>query len=172
MRYAMLTLLLLAPLVAACGKAEEPLIPELQGRWAPPTTSKAMEQPRVQQVSNPPKQDPNFCRILHVTFSKERIALNLLGIGVTVFHISGMKREGQRLILSGTPDGDKNPAAQGKLVVLLRDGEVRFDDVYDERGRSLRYERLPEGHAMRKHGATTVGDAFKQLLDVKPCPTA
>lgn len=172
MRKAILTVLLLAPLMAACGKAEEPLIPELKGRWAPPTTAKAMEQPRVQQVSNPPKPDPNYCRIMHVTFTKQRIALHTLGFPLTVFHIASIKREGQRLILSGSPDGDKNPSAQGKVVLLLRDGEVRFDDIYDERGRSLRYERLPDGHAMRKHGANNLGDAFKLLLDVKPCPTA
>ena len=177
MHKTILALALLAPLMAACGKAEEPLLAELKGRWAPPVTAKAMtERPRVQQVSQqsstPQKPDPNYCRIMHMTFSKQRIAMNLLGIAVTVFHITDMKREGSRLVLTGNADGSKDPRAQGKLVLLMRDGEVRFDDIYDESGRSIRYERLPDDHRMRKHGATTVGEAMRQILDVKPCPTA
>lgn len=169
------TLVLLAPLLAACGAAEEPLLPELKGKWAPPTIAQAMlsDQMRTQKVSaTPAKEDKNFCRILSVTFSKQRISLNLLGIGITMFHITDAKREGSRLILSGSPDGDKDPRAQGKLVITMQNGQVRFDDIYDERGRSIRYERLPDDHRMRKHGATTVGDAMRQILDVKPCPTA
>ena len=105
----------------ACGlrKAEEPLIAELKGRWAPPVTSKAMDKPSVggvsQQVLTPQKPDGTYCKIMHMTFSRQRIALNLLGIGLTVFHITDMKREGSRLILTGSPDGDKDPRAQGKL---------------------------------------------------------
>jgi hypothetical protein len=175
MRKTILGLALLAPLLAACGAAEEPLLPELKGKWAPPTTAQAMlsDQMRTQKVSaTPAKEDKNFCRILSVTFSKQRIAMNLLGLPLTVFHIRDVKRDGNRITITGSADNDSNPSAQGKLVLIVRNGEVRFDDIYDERGRSIRYERLPDDHRMRKHGATTLGDAMRQILDVKPCPAA
>jgi hypothetical protein len=175
MRKPILAMLLLAPLLAACGKAEEPLLPELKGKWAPPTTAQAIltDQMRAQKVSNtgtPPKEDKNFCRILSVNFTKQRINMSLLGFNVPVFNIRDVKREGNRIIITGNADSDTSPGAQGKLVLLLRNGEIRFDDIYDQTGRSVRYERLPDGHNMRKHGANTLGDAMKLILDVKPCP--
>lgn len=170
MRKAIILLLLL--LLVACGKAEEPLISELKGRWAMPNIIKASDEYRVQKVSNASKPDKDFCRIMHVAFTKDRVVMYTLGFGLTVFHIANFRREGARLILTGSPDGERNPAAQGELVLLLRDGEVRFDDLYDERGHSLRYERIPADHQMRKYGATNVGDAMKMFLDLKPCPTS
>jgi hypothetical protein len=169
MRKTVTALLVLAPLLAACGKAEEPLFPELKGRWATPSAAKASEGIRAQRISNPGLVDKDICRVAHVSFTKKRIVLTTLGIGLTVFHIMDAKRDGARVIITGTADGDKNPAAQGKLVLLLRDGQIRFDDVLDERGRSLRYERLPDDDRMRKHGANTLGDSMKLFLDLKPC---
>ena len=173
MRKTILTILALAPLLAACGAVEEPLLPELKGKWAPPTIAQAMlsDQMRTQKVSaTPAKEDKNFCRILSVNFTKQRINMSLLGFNVPVFNIRGVKREGNRVIITGNADIDTSAAAQGKLVLLVRNGEVRFDDIYDQTGRSIRYERLPEDHKMRKHGANTLGDAMKLILDVKPCP--
>jgi hypothetical protein len=169
MRKTVIALLVLAPLLAACGKAEEPLFSELKGRWAPPSMAQASDKIRAQQISNPGMVDKDICRIMHVSFAKKRIVMSMMGVGMTLFHIMDAKREGSRIIITGTADGDKNPAAQGKLVLLLRDGQVRFDDVFDERGRSLRYERLPDDDRMRKHGANTLGDSMKLILDLKPC---
>ena len=50
-------------------------------------------------------------------------------------------------------------------------GEVRFDDILDGRGQSFKYARIPDDHAARRNGATTVGEALQQALDVKPCKT-
>jgi hypothetical protein len=49
----------------------------------------------------------------------------------------------------------------GRAVGPRTDRHGGRDDIYDERGRSLRYERLPDDNRMRKHGATTLGDALK-----------
>ena len=54
-------------------------------------------------------------------------------------------------------------------MLLLRNGEVRFDDIFDETGRSVKYERLPDGHPFRSKGATSLGEALGLVLDAKPC---
>jgi hypothetical protein len=104
---------------------------------------------------------------MYVTFSQHAITMHMMGIPLSLFHIADMKREGPRLTLT-VADSAKS-ASHGRLVLLLRDGGVRFDDLFDERDRSLKYERLPDDHASRKHGATTVGEATQLFLDLKPC---
>jgi hypothetical protein len=104
---------------------------------------------------------------MYVTFSKHAITMHMLGIPLSIFAIADMKREGSRLTLT-VADSAKS-TSHGRLVLLLRDGGVRFDDLFDEHGRSLKYERLPDDHASRKHGATTVGEATQLFLDLKPC---
>jgi hypothetical protein len=84
-----------------------------------------------------------------------------------LFYIADVKRDGQRLIVSG--GSDSNKTIHGRIELLLRNGEVRFDDVYDETGRSVKYERLPDGNPARRHGARTLGEAFALFIDARPC---
>jgi hypothetical protein len=158
-----------APLMAACGKVEEPLIPELKGRWEV-LSNFAKTQPERVRVAGPAQPDAtakDYCRVMYVTFSKHAITMHMMGIPLSLFHIADMRREGPRLTLT-VADSAKS-ASHGRLVLLLRDGGVRFDDLFDERDRSVKYERLPDDHASRKHGATTVGEATQLFLDLKPC---
>jgi hypothetical protein len=158
-----------APLLAACGKAEEPLIPELKGRWEV-LGNLAKTQPERVRVAGPAQPDAtakDYCRVMYVTFSKHAITMHMLGIPLSLFSIADMKREGSRLTLT-VGDSPKS-RSDGRLVLLLRDGGVRFDDIFDERGRSMKYDRLPDDHASRRHGATTIGEATQLFLDVKPC---
>jgi len=160
----------LAPSLAACGKAEEPLIPELKGRWEV-LSNLAKTQPDRVRVAGPAQPNASekdyYCRVMYVTFSKHAITMHMMGIPLSLFHIADVKREGPRLTLT-VADSAKS-TSHGRLVLLLRDGGVRFDDLFDERGRSVKYDRLPDDHASRKHGAATVGEATQLFLDVKPC---
>ena len=170
MRNAFALMMVAAPLIAACGMAEEPLVPELKGRWEV-LSNLAKPQPERVRVAGPAQPDATTkddCRLMYVTFSKQAITVYTLGVPVPLFHIADMKREGQRLSLTVRSEPRKSAPAS-KLVLLLRDGGVRFDDIFDERGRSVKFDRLPEGHASRRNGATTVGEASQLLLDVRPC---
>jgi len=164
------SLLAVAPLLAGCGKAEEPLIPELKGRWDMLSNFSAAIAVRVagpaQPVPQPARGDR--CAVSYVTFAKSGIHIQAFGMRHPVFQVSGTKREGQLLTLTGrispvTPEG--------KLVLLVRKDEVRFDDVFDETGRSIKYERVPDDNPARRFGATTLGEAMQLILDLKPCKT-
>jgi hypothetical protein len=122
---------------------------------------------RVAGPAQPEATAKVYCRFVYVTFSKHAINVHTLGIPLSLFSIADMKREGSRLTLT-VGDSPKS-TSHGKLVLLLRDGGVRFDDLFDERGRSLKYDRLPDDHASRKHGVTTIGEATQLFLDLKPC---
>jgi hypothetical protein len=175
MRKMFASLLLLGPLLAACGKIEEPIVPELKGKWGAPGIMKAIDQKRQARVEPAsvkavtPTTHEEMCRVSHVTFGKSAIRVNALGFGFSLFEVTGVKREGSRIILSGTVD-KKDPASSGKIELMVRNGEVRFDDIYDASGRSIKYERVPEGERVRSYGATTVGEAMGLFLNVKPCP--
>ena len=54
------------------------------------------------------------------------------------------------------------------IELILRNGEIRFDDVIDQRGRSIRYDRFDNETAQRV-GVSTTGDVFRLLFDLKPC---
>lgn len=167
MRKIIAGLLLLAPLLAACGKDAPPLVPELKGRWASVDLNKRAQSTRPQPVSAQVTQRAdNDCSVHYVAFEKRGIVLHVFGIGVPIFDISEVKRDRSRLTLVGKMD---KASAGGTIELLLRNGEVKFDDISDPRGRSVRYERLPDGHPMRKYGANTIGDAMQLFLDVKPC---
>ena len=171
MRKVFAAMLIVAPLVAACGMAEEPLVPELNGRWDVLSKFKSDRTVGMSSRAEPQPAAVDTCRAGYITFSKRRIAMHTLGIPLSIFHIADVKRNGQRLTLTGGMDSGKSPSAspQGKLVLLLRNGEVRFDDIIDENARSVKYERLPDGHPLRNKGATTLGEGLQLLLDVKPC---
>jgi hypothetical protein len=161
-------MLVLAPLLAACGKDGEPIIPELKGRWDVISLHKMTEQTMRQwtvgqatRVSNSSQPMFENCSVTYITFTKQGVVLTTLGIPMTVFPVAEAKRANARMILTA-PGG-------GKIMLLMQNDELRFDDVIDPQGRSRRYERLPDGHQLRAKGANTIGEAFGLLLDLKPC---
>jgi len=165
-------MLVVAPVLAACGKAEEPLIPELKGRWGLVSLHKMQEARSTVGMgnasSNAPKRDTSDnCNISYVTFGQQRIVMRMVGIPIPVFQVADVKVLGQRVIVTG--GADSNPSNHVKLVLLLRNGGVSFDDIIDETGRSIKYERIPDGHALRSKGATTLGEAMELFLELKPC---
>jgi hypothetical protein len=167
MRKVLATILVLAPLLAGCQDGE-PILPELKGRWdvislhnqGPQTVGQSSQPQRVTNTPQPPALDN--CNVTYVTFTKQGVVLRTLGIPLTVFPVTEAKRANARITLTAGAKG-------GKIELLMKNGELRFDDIYDPRGRSLRYERLPDGHNLRSKGANTVGEAFGLLLDLKPC---
>ena len=164
-------MLVVAPLIAACGMVEEPLLPELKGRWDMVNLAK-MQAARVQRASSSAQPAAvDHCSISHVMFGKSRVVMRAFGLSIPLFYVADVKRDGQRLILTGGMDSEKNASASNvKLVLMLRNGELRFDDIFDERGRSAKHARIPDDNYMRRHGATTLGEGLQVILDLKPCP--
>lgn len=162
---AALLLFSLSPLLAGCGSGEQPLVPELKGRWTSPQLVKVM---RYANEADPLKASPgtDACSATYVTFGLGYISTKFHGYGTPIYDVAEVKREGARVIVTGIERYNGRP---GKLVLLLRNGEVRFDDIYDARGRSIKYERLDNENRLRKYGATTIGEAMSLYLDVKPC---
>jgi hypothetical protein len=173
MRRSILPLLLFSVLLAGCG-LDEPLAPELQGRWAAPNATKlrfALIADRLQDSTPiPTVEHDTGCSQQYVTFGKKRgISLHIDGKISPLFLVREVKRDRSRLILVGhAPLAAGSTAAQ--IELKLRDGQVRFDDIVDERGRSIRYDRL-ENERARRVGITTIGDVFRLVLDLKPCWT-
>ena len=175
MRKLLATVLILGPMLAACSKIEEPIVPELKGKWGAPGISEVVGQKRqaqVQQTSTKKDSSPTtheeVCRVAGVTFGKSAIRVNAFGRDFPLFHIDSVKREGARIVLTGQID-KKHAGTAGKIELVMRNGEVRFDDVYDSTGRSIKYERIPDDDRVRSFGATTVGEGMKLFLDAKPC---
>jgi hypothetical protein len=168
MRKAWMVLLAAAPLLAACQDGE-PILPELKGRWdvislhdlAQQRPSTVGQSSAPQRISNTPAGFDN-CSVTYITFTKQGVVLRTLGIPMTVFPVTEAKRANARITLTAGANG-------GKIMLLMQNGELRFDDILDPRGRSLRYERLPDNSNLRGKGATTIGEAFGLLLDLKPC---
>jgi hypothetical protein len=102
-----------------------------------------------------------------VTFGKHGIALHMHARVTPIMMVTGARRDGTRLILTGnaplTAGGEKM-----QIELKLRNGEIRLDDVVDPRGRSILYERF-ESKEARRLGVTTIGDVFRLVLDLKPC---
>jgi hypothetical protein len=160
-------LLLLLLLTAGCLPVD-PLVPELKGRWAAPNAAKLRYALAADRYSNPPAPAAaGDCSNEYVTFGKRGIALHIHGRINPVFLVKDVQRQGARLILSGAA-----PFVAGaepvKLELVLRNGEVRLDDVVDHRGRSVLYDLFENADA-RRLGVTTIGDVFRLVLDVKPC---
>src|SRR5262249_26311876 len=156
-----LILLAAAPLLAGCGQDGEPILPELKGRWDVISLHNLAQgtvgQSTVGQSSVPQRMSnaqPAFdnCSVTYIVFTKQGVVLRTLGIPMTVFPVTEAKRANARVVLSA--------ANGGKIMLLMQNGELRFDDIVDPRGRSVRYERLPDGHQLRSKGATTVGEAM------------
>jgi hypothetical protein len=162
---------LLIPLLLlgqGCVPGNDPLLPELKGRWSAPNAAKLRNAAAAERYANPPAQTASGdCRNEYVTFEKYGVVIYMNGQVNPVFMVQSVKREGARLIL----DGHAPLLAgghSGRIELVLRNGEVRLDDVINERGRSILYERFDNEQA-RRLGVTTVGDIFRLVLDVKPC---
>jgi hypothetical protein len=168
-RKVFMTLLIMAPLLAACGKVEDPIVPELKGRWDIISLHKMKDARTVGSSKPAPPDTSDNCAVSYVTFGKTRIVIRLLGVPVPVFHVTDVKVQGPRIILTGGMTPNPKPSETGKLELVLRNGGIRFDDIIDERGRSIKYERIPDGHTLRSKGANTLGEAMQMFLDLKPC---
>jgi hypothetical protein len=165
-RLGLLTPLLLLSL--GCVPGQDPLLPELKGRWSAPNAAKLRHAAAAERYANPPAQTASGdCRNEYVTFEKFGVALYMNGQVNPVFMVQAVKRDGVKVILDGYA-----PIVAGghkaRIELVLRNGEVRLDDVVDERGRSILHERFDNEQA-RRLGITTVGDIFRLVLDVKPC---
>jgi hypothetical protein len=158
----------IALLLGGC-LAGEPLAPELKGRWAAPKAASLRLALLADRTSSPQPvavKDDADCRDQYVRFEKRGIILYMDRKVHPLFAVQDVKREGERFILTGSA-----PVPGGhsiKIELVLRRGEIRFDDVVDQRGRSIRYERFDNEQA-RRLGVTSIGDVFRLLFDLKPC---
>src|SRR4051812_16277233 len=161
---------LLGPLLllGGCIPAQDPLLPELKGRWSAPNAAKLRYTVAAERYANPPAQaDASDCRNEYVMFEKHAVTLYMNGMVNPVFMVQTIKRDGTRLIIDGSAPMVAG-GHTGRLELVLSNGEVHLDDVVNERGRSILYERF-ENEQARRLGITTVGDVFRLVLDVKPC---
>ena len=151
-------------LAAGCVEAQDPLLPELKGRWA---TEHAV---KIRAVAagdtRAPQGLPELCRTDYVAFDKRAITLHRAGKANPFFIAREVKREGRRIILTGGVP--VLGSSDSRLEIMLYDGEIRFDDISNERGRSLRYQRF-ENPSAREIGVKTIGDVFRLTFDLKQC---
>ena len=139
MRTGFLATTLLLPLLGGC-MGDDPLVPELKGRWAAPNASKiryALMAERLDAagVGQGRSQLPGSVR--HVRQMRHPAPYGPEDVSAVMRDV---KRDGSRLILSG--NAPVPGASEAKIELLLQNGEVRFDDIIDERGRSIRYDRF------------------------------
>ena len=162
--------LIVALVLGGC-LAGEPLAPELEGRWAAPRAAHLQLALLADRTAGPlpvaAAADAD-CRVQYVSFEKRGIMLYKDRKVYPLFAVRDVKREGSRFILSVStpfPGGDAM-----KIELILRNGELRFDDIIDQRGRSIRYDRF-DNETARRLGVSTTGDVFRLLFDLKPCGT-
>jgi hypothetical protein len=168
-------------LLAGCTQDGSPLFPELKGRWAPEKGTRA-RLVLASKDSSVPIVAPTLkelCENEYLTFEKYQgtdfnggVILHRKGNRETVFMIANAAREGARIILTGQEPG--NPLAgpgRTRLELVLRNGEVAFDNLFDQRGRSVRYDsyKAPDSVSQQRAGLNTIGDLFRVLFDLKPC---
>lgn len=141
--------------------APEPLAPELKGRWAAPRAAHLQLALLADRSAGPPPVAAAGyadCRAQYVSFEKRGIMLYKDQKVYPLFSV--------REVLSVStpfPGGDAM-----KIELISRNGEIRFDDVIDQRGRSIRYDRFDSETAQRV-GVSTTGDVLRLLFDLKPC---
>ena len=112
-------------LAAGCVEAQDPLLPELKGRWA---TEHAV---KIRAVAagdtRAPQGLPELCRTDYVAFDKRAITLHRAGKANPFFIAREVKREGRRIILTGGVP--VLGSSDSRLEIMLYDGEIRFDDI-------------------------------------------
>ncbi len=182
MKYSMLTALS-AVLLAGCGPGGNSLLPELEGRWAPERGAQVRVAAASANASVPIKtpSTKQLCQSEFVTFSRGPIVPGTLGAvflyrdggRLPMFVVREAKREGERIILTGH-DHLHNALAgenQARIELILRNGAITFDNLFDQRGRSVRYDlfKAPDPLGARRANITTVGDVFRMLFDLKRC---
>jgi hypothetical protein len=182
MRYGLVALSLL--LLAGCGQSDSPLFPELDGRWAPERGAWARVLLAAKSTSAPvaPPSVKDLCENEYITFDKfpwpstrnfiGNVTRHRQGQHDTIFMIATARRDGARIILTGQePNEPLAGSGRTRLELVMRNGEIAFDDIVDQRGRSVRYDTLKIGDPIsaRRAGLNTIGDMFRLLLDVKPC---
>lgn len=181
MKYPMLVALS-AVLLAGCVPGGDPLLPELKGRWAPERGAQVRVAMAPANASIPitAPSTKELCQSEFVTFSKGSIApgasgavfLHRGGRRLPIFVVRGTRRDGERIVLAGQvtnlPTGD----GQARIELILRNGAITFDNLFDHRGRSIRYDlfKAPDPLGARRANIATVGDVYRMLFDLKRCP--
>lgn len=166
----------IALLTAGCLPQEQPLLPDLKGRWAP---ERGVEM-RVAVASSgssagtsavrPTPSLREMCENEYVTFRKGAVVLHRGRQTETVFMVREARREGARVVLIGRePNHPLAGSEDARIELQVRGSEISFQDVIDNRGRSLRYDRFDNPQAA-KAGVHFVGDVFRLMFDLKSCP--
>ena len=79
--------------------------------------------------------------------------------------IANAAREGARFVLTGQePNNPLAGPGRTRLELVLRNGEVAFDNLFDQRGRSVRYDsyKAPDSTSQQRAGLNTIGDLFRR----------
>ena len=173
---------LIALCVLLAGCTDNPLLPELSGRWAPlkGATARLVLASNNSSVPITPPNLADLCRSEYVTFQRFNASRDFLG--AVFLHrddrrdpalmVAQAKREGDRIILTGRePSNPLIGSGPARLELVLRNDELAFDDIIDHRGRSVRYDRIksPDPTRTYRAGITTIGDVYRVLLDLKRC---
>jgi hypothetical protein len=86
-----------------------------------------------------------------------------------VFMVGSASREGDRITMTGRPPNTP-PSRRMQIELTLRDGEVVFDDVLDQLGRSVRNDLFSDGsQQVARVSFSTIGDHLRATLDLKRC---
>ena len=153
-------------LLAGCFP-ENPLLPELKGRWAIEHGAKIRSALLNDSATSAAQVNTKeLCRRDYVIFDKRAITLHSDGRAKPFFLAREVKRDGSRITLIGrVPIFGSDDS---RIELVLRNGEIRFDDISDGRGRSIRHERFENDEA-RQVAVRTLGDVFRLVFDLKSC---
>jgi hypothetical protein len=171
----------LLPLCGCVQGSDNALLPDLRGRWVAEKGARVrlvmMSNNSSVAVASPSLKE--LCQSEYVTFEKSRsgsdagaVMFHRQGRREVAFLVVGAKQEGLRIGLTGREQG---PPMAGtgpvRVELALRKGEIVFDDIVDERGRSVRYDhfKTPDPVRAQRAGVTTIGDMFRMLFDLKSC---
>jgi hypothetical protein len=182
MKYSVLVALS-AVLLAGCVPGGDPLLPELSGRWAPERGAQVRVAAASANASVPIRapSTKELCQSEFVTFSKGPTTPGTLGAvflyrnggRLPMFVVREAKRGGERIVLTGHDHLFDALAGenQGRIELILHYDAITFDNLFDQRGRSIRYDlfKAPDPLGARRANVTTVGDVYRMLFDLKRC---
>ena len=167
-----------ALLLAGCGQSDGPLLPELKGRWVSEGSTRLAMATTGSGASVVPPSTEDVCQAEYITFDKfpmdlefsGSVTLHRQGGGEVVFLVGSASREGDRITITGRPPNTP-PARRMQIELVLRNGEVVFDDVLDRLGRSVRNDffQLDDSPQAQPASFNTFGDHFRDTLNLKPC---